>query len=227
MAFLGGKFLRCARIDPPDARRFVTALTRLATTTLMCGGLSACAAALLPAMMVPQVAATVAVAGLSAASCTGSTSCENQARQCASQNDKAVAITETADVEVPANEGRVAAFTPAYWEPQFESQVAPRGAAAVEASAGTLAVTDKSIVFVPAPGVAGVRLPLVGVLNVDLQSSATGAPRQLTVESCFGRLDRFSFGQAQNARQLDSRATTDAAAEIKARIAAARPTARN
>ena len=59
-------------------------------------------------------------------------------------------------------------------------------------------------------------MPLVGVLSVELQqSAATGAPRQLTIESCFGRLDRFTFGQAQNARQLDSKATADAAGEIQ------------
>ena len=212
---------------PITHRRIATA-TRLAAPILVCAGLTACAAALLPAVMVPQVAATVAVAGLSAASCAGNASCEQQARQCASQNDKTIQVTEAADVDIPANEGKVAAFTPAYWQPQFESQVAPKGAPAAEATAGTFAVTDKSIVFVPAPGIAGVQLPLVGVLNVELQqNSTTGAPRQLTVESCFGRLDRFTFGQPQNARQLDSKATADAAAEIKARIAAARPPGRN
>jgi len=89
--------------------------------------------------------------------------------------------------------------------------------------AGTFAITDKSIVFVPGPGVEGVHLPLVGVVSVELQqSSSTGAARQLTVETCFGRLDRFTFGQTQNARQLDSKATAEAAAEIKSRIAAVR-----
>jgi len=180
-------------------------------------------------MMVPQVAATVAVAGLSAAQCaSNSPQCEQQARQCSSQTDKKIEVTETADIEIPASEGKVTTFTPAYWQPQFESQVAPKGAPAAVATAGTFAVTDKSIVFAPPPGIAGVHLPLVAVLNVELQQdSTTGAPRQVTVESCFGRLDRFMFGRTQNAQQLDPRATADAAAEIKARIAAARVPARN
>ena len=175
-------------------------------------------------MMAPQLAATVAVAGLQAVSCaTGDASCEQRARQCASQTDKSVAVTEAIDVEIPANEGKVASFTPAYWQSQFDYSVGARNAPSVEATAGTFAITDKSIVFVPPPGIAGVRLPIVAVVNVDLQQGASGAPRQLTVESCFGRLDRFSFGQTRDARQLDSRATAEAAAEIKARIAAPRP----
>ena len=211
-----------------EIRRCIAALMRLGAPIVLCAGLSACGAALLPAIVMPQVAATVAVAGLSAASCSGNSSCERQAAQCASETDKAIEVTEAVDMAIPANEGKVAAFAPAYWQPQFESNVGPKGAPAMEAAAGTFAVTDKSIVFVPAPGVEGVHLPLVAVLNVELQqSSTTGAPRQLTVESCFGRLDRFTFGQTQDARQLDSRATADAAAEVKARIASARPPIRN
>jgi hypothetical protein len=214
--------------DPPHARGYVATLTPFAATLFLCVTLTACAAALLPAVVAPQVAATVAVAGLSAASCAGNSSCEQAARQCASQTDKKIEVTEAADIDIPADEGKIAAFTPAYWQPQFETEIPAKGAPAVEATAGTFAVTDKSIVFVPAPGTPGVHLPLVGVLNIELQqNSATGAPRQLTVESCFGRLDRFTFGQTQNARQLDSKATADAAAEIKARIATARPPVRN
>jgi hypothetical protein len=202
-------------------------LIRLGATVLVCAGLSACAAGLLPAMVAPQLAATVAVAGLSAASCTGNSSCEQVARPCASQTDKKLEVTEAIDIDIPASEGKVASFTPAYWQSEFVSQGASVSAAAVEPAAGTFAITDKSIVFVPAPGIEGVRLPLVGVLNVELQqSSTTGAARQLTVESCFGRLDRFTFGQTQNARQLDSKATADAPAEIKSRIAAARTPAK-
>ena len=95
-----------------------------------------------------------------------------------------------------------------------------------EVAAGTLAITDSSIVFAAAPGIEGVLLPLAGVLNVELQQNfETNAPRQLTIESCFGRLDRFTFGRMENAHQLDSKATGDASVEIKGRIAAARTAA--
>src|SRR5262249_49843295 len=179
-------------------------------------------------MVMPQVAATVGVAGISAASCAAdSSTCEPQARQCTGPTDKKLEVTEAVDINVPANEGKVATFTPAYWQPPF-ARNASQAAASAEATAGTFAISDKSIVFLPPPGVEGVQLPLVGVVNVELQQDAArGAPRQLTVESCFGRLDRFTFGQTQNARQLDSKATADAAAEIRARIAPARTTVRN
>ena len=194
----------------------LVSLTRLGATPVVSAGLPACAAGLLPALVAPQLAGAVAVAGLSAASCTGNASCERAARQCASQTDKLLQVTEAVDVDIPANEGKVASFTPAYWQSEFVSEGASVSARSAEPMAGTFAITDKSIVFVPGPGVEGVHLPLVGVVNVDLQqSTSTGAPRQLTVESCFGRLDRFTFGQAQNARQLDSSATTEAAAETK------------
>jgi hypothetical protein len=203
-------------------------LTQLAATILVCVGLSACAAALLPAVLAPQVAATVGVAGLAAASCTGNSTCEPEPSQCASPSDKKLKVTEAVGIDVPANEGKVAAFAPAYWQPQFVSAGASVAAPAVEPPPGTFAITDNSIVFAAPPGVEGLHLPLIGVLNVELQQSATtGAPRQLTVESCFGRLDRFTFGLTQKPRQLDSEATADAAAEIKARIATARTAAHN
>jgi len=198
------------------------------TTLPLCVVLTACAAGLLPALIVPQMAATAGVAGLAAVSCTGNSSCEMDAVQCTSPTDKKLEVTEAFDVDIPANEGKVAAFTPAYWQSQFVSQGASVGAPAVEPNPGTFAVTDKSIVFVAPAGAEGVHLPLIGVLKVELQQSvATGASRQLTVESCFGRLDRFTFGQSKEPRQLDSTATANAAAEINARIATARTAARN
>jgi len=210
-------------IDPPDARQYSATLTRLGTAVGVCLGLTACAAGLLPALMVPQMAATVGVAGLAAASCAGNSSCEPSVSQCASQTDTKLQVTEAPDIDIPADEGKIAAFIPAYWQSQFVSQGASVRASTAELAAGTFAITDKSIVFAAAPGTEGVHLPLIAVVNVDVQqSAATGAPRQLTVESCFGRLDRFTFGQRDQPRQLDSKATADAAAEIKARIAKAR-----
>lgn len=198
-------------------------LIRLGIITFLCAALAACAAALLPAVVVPQVAATVGVAGLTATSCAGNSSCEPEARQCTSPTDKRIEVVEARDVDIARNEGEVAGFTPAYWQPQFASGGVARTATVVAATAGTFAVSDKSIVFAPPRGTEGVRIPLASVLNVELQrSSTTGAPHQVTVESCFGRLDRFTFGQSRQPDRLDSKATADAAAEIRARMAKAR-----
>ena len=80
---------------------------------------------LLPVLLAPQVAATLGVGDLAAASCAGNSSCEPEAAQCTSPSDKKIEVTEAADVDIPANEGKVATFSPAYWQPQFASEVAP------------------------------------------------------------------------------------------------------
>ena len=65
-------------------------------------------------------------------------------------------------------------------------------------------------------------------MNVETQRNATTfAPRQMTVESCYGRLDRFTFGQKDQPGRLDSDATLAAADEILARIAALRGPPKN
>jgi hypothetical protein len=202
-------------------------LARLTFTVMLCAGLTACAA-LLPAVILPQVVATVGVAGLSAVTCATDPLCEMQAPRCVDPAGKNIEVTESSDIGIPADEGKVATFLPTYWQPQFVMQGASQAERPLEATAGTFAVTDKSAVFVPPPGMDGVQIPLAGVLNVELQlNPSTGAPRQMTVESCFGRLDRFTFGQRQQMGRLDSEATATAAAEIKTRIAAARTAGKN
>ena len=104
---------------------------------------------------------------------------------------------------------------------EFVSQVGQKVERPGEERAGAVVITDKSLVYVPPPGMEGLRVPLAAVVEVQTQmSSTTGAPRQVTVESCFGRLDRFVFGQKLQPRRLDSETTTAVAVELKARVAA-------
>ncbi len=187
---------------------------------LLCAGLTACAA--LAPVVLPQLAVTAGVAGLSGIACASDPSCEGEANPCLASGGNDIEVTETFAVAIPADEGRVASFAPAYWQPQFESTGSSRAGRPAEPTAGAFFVTDKSALFVPPPGAEGVRLPLAGVQNVQLQRDSSAAPRQLTVESCFGRLDRFVFGHRQQPDRLDSEATAAAAAEIKVRIEAAR-----
>ena len=79
------------------------------------------------------------------------------------------------------------------------------------------------MLFVPRGNLDGIRVPLAAITTVEVQRNESSAPRQVTVESCFGRLDRFTFGQPQRPDRLDSAATAAAAAELKARIAATEP----
>ena len=90
-------------------------------------------------------------------------------------------------------------------------------------SPGAFVVTGKSALFVAGADRDGVRVPLAAITTVEMQRNESSAPRQLTVESCAGRLDRFTFGQPQRPDRLDSAATAAAAAELNARIAVTRP----
>jgi hypothetical protein len=201
----------------------LNASARLGLLALLCAGVSACAA-LAPALVVPQLVAVAGVAGMSAVSCGNDPLCDAQGSRCTDAAGKRIEVTESADLVAPADDGKVAAFAPAYWQSEFVGEGARQPVRPVESTAGTFVITDKSAMFVPPPGMDGVRIPLAGVVNVETQlSSATGAPRQMTVESCFGRLDRITFGQKQLPGRLDSAATAAAAAELKARVAALRP----
>lgn len=197
-------------------------LTRAVCAVLLGGSLSGCLG-IVPALIAPQVVATVGVATLSAATCARDSSCEPEPPRCMDSAGKRIEVTETPDVAIPANEGKVAEFAPAYWESPFESQGTARTTRSAAPAPGTLAITDRSAIYVPPSGMDGVHIPLPGVVNIEMQTNATtGAARQITIESCFGRLDRFTFGRKEQPGRLDSEATLAVADEISARVAALR-----
>lgn len=189
---------------------------------LLCAGVTGCAA-LAPAVLIPQVAMGVGVAGMSAVACGDDPLCGAEVSSCMSPAGKDLAVVVRPGVTIPDDEGTVATFAPAYWQPQFESTDSVRGNRAASAAPGTFVVTGKSALFVADADRDGIRLPLAAITTVEMQRNESSAPRQLTVESCFGRLDRFTFGQPQRPDRLDSAATAAAAAELKARVAASRP----
>jgi hypothetical protein len=195
---------------------------RAGACLLLCASVTGCVA-LAPAVFLPQVAAAVGVAGMSAA-CANDPLCAGQASQCLGARGKDIEVVVQPGVRIPADEGKAATFAPAYWQPQFDAGVAARGSGVAEVADGSFVVTDKSASFVPRGNADGIRLPLAAIVGVDVQRNDSAAPRQVTVESCFGRLDRFTFGQPQQPDRLDSAATAAAAAELTARIEAARPT---
>ena len=154
----------------------LSALARLGLIALPVAGVTGCAA-LVPAVVIPQVAVTAGVAGLSGLACAGESSCEAPAAACTDSAGRKIEATETAGLAIPADEGAVVSFAPAYWQPQFVTGDAPKADRAAGASAGAFVVTDKSVLFVPPAGMDGVRIPLAGVLDVTTQASATTARR--------------------------------------------------
>jgi hypothetical protein len=149
---------------------------------------------------------------------------ERQQIRCTELKRRDVTVTEAAEVTVPAAEGDVRIFTPAYWQVQFQSEGYPKVQRVVEVAAGTLAITDTAALWVSAAAKPGVHIPLEAVNYVHLLSSSDiGGPPLIKVESCFGRFDIFSFAQERQPipAAADSAAAT-AAALLRDRVAASR-----
>jgi len=140
--------------------------------------------------------------------------------RCLVSTGKGIAVSESLETVIPTNEGDVRMFEPATWRSEFEREGYPQVERSRTPTAGTLALTERSILFVQPPGATGIRIPYELVQDVEVQrSSVTGEPRSMIVKSCFGRFDIVSFWQHQPNR-LDPEATTAAAAQLKTRAAA-------
>jgi hypothetical protein len=91
----------------------------------------------------------------------------------------------------------------------------------------TLVVTERSILLLPPPNSAGVRIPYDVVLTVEIDRRFAA----ITVKSCTGRFDIFHFSKEMTNKQtndtwrtLDTGTAAAAAALIKARVGAFQPT---
>ena len=186
----------------------MNALIRLGLVSLLCVGVTACVQLLL---LPPYLIDTF----------QWKQEQERLRERCAQLKSRNIAVTEPAELTIPAPQGEVRVFERAYWQVQFESLGYPQVVRPVEVVAGMLVITESSVLWVSAAGNGGVRIPLEVVNYVHLLSS----PYLIKVESCFGRLDIFTFGQKQEPNRPDPEATEAAAAQLKARVAAARAAA--
>jgi hypothetical protein len=138
---------------------------------------------------------------------------------------RGVSITESLETGSPTNEGEIRMFEPVFWRPEFALEGYPEVEQSRTPTEGTLAVTERSVVFVPPPGATSVRIPYELVQDVAVNRNAvTGEPRSMIVKSCFGRFDIVTF---RLANKLDPEATTAAASQLKARVAAFHAIAEN
>ena len=134
-------------------------------------------------------------------------------------------------MKVPADEGQVSTFEPAEWHVEG-TLLGPEwpltrtllgefnGQDPTAPIAGTLVVTERSIVFVPPLGVRGVHIPFVTVLDTPYRYNLMGEPRAVVIESCGGRLDVFTLGQEHDPHKPDPEATAKAGGQIDARFGA-------
>jgi hypothetical protein len=147
--------------------------------------------------------------------------------RCLAFTGKGISVTESFETAIPTDEGEVKIFEPAYWRLELAREGYPQAERFRTPAEGTLAITDRSVFFVPPPGATSVRIPYELVEGVEVhRSTDTGEPRSMIVRSCFGRFDIVTFRQRQP-DILDPGATAAAASRLTARVAAFHATAEN
>lgn len=148
-----------------------------------------------------------------------------QTDRCAAFAGMGITVTESLETTTPTNEGEVTTYAPAYWRPEYEREGYPQVERSRTPAEGALAITDRSVHFAQPPGTTSVRIPYELVQDVDVRrSSVTGEAGSMIVKSCFGRYDIVTFRRRPSDKP-DAEATTAAASQLKARVAAFRTTA--
>jgi hypothetical protein len=152
---------------------------------------------------------------------------------CSEFTDKGVAVTALVEAAVPTNEGEVQTFEGTFWRFEFEGDRTPKlgqlgvGSERWGVGIATLAVTERSVLLLPPPNNARVRIPYDVVLTVEIDRRFAA----ITVKSCTGRFDIFHVTQEVTNKQTnatwrtgDTETAAAAAALIKARVVAFRAT---
>ena len=141
--------------------------------------------------------------------------------RCTEFTGKGVEVTEPVGLAIPTNEGEVQTFEATIWRLWAEGErFPPRERREPATAEGTLAITEQSVLLVPPPGTAGVRIPYEVVLTVELNPLNAYS---ITVNSCTGRFEIFNVRQGQR-NILDPETAAAAAAQLKVRVTAFRAT---
>ncbi len=145
--------------------------------------------------------------------------------RCVMLTGKGFAVAESFERVAPTGEGEPKTFEPALWRPEFTLEGYPQVEQSRTPTEGMLVVTERSVSFVPPLGATSVRIPYELVQDVELRGgNVSGEARSVIVKSCFGRFDIVTFPQSGN---RDPETTTEAAVNLKARLAAFRTAAGN
>jgi hypothetical protein len=191
----------------------------------LCLGATGCA--ILPAVglnLAAQGAAGLVALGLGPLSAMDERSNPDQ---CSVFAGKGISVSESLESSIPADEGEVRTFEPVYWRPEFAIDGYPQVERSRASTEGKLAITERSLLFVPPPGALRIRIPYQLVQDVEVRASTVpGAPRSLVVKSCSGRFDVVTFEQRppEDPGEAMSAAVV---AQLKARVAAFRAAADN
>ena len=182
----------------------------------LCAALSGCAAPIAGLALAAQGTSAAVAVSLGPLDDLRDRTAEDQCRVLASRG---ISVTESLESGTSANEGQAVIFEPAYWRPEFASEGYPQVDRAKTPREGTLAISDRSLTFVPPPGAVSVRIPYELVRNVEVRADAVGTPASLIVGSCHGRFDIVTF---RRSGKPDPAMTADAAAALRTRVGALR-----
>jgi hypothetical protein len=136
-------------------------------------------------------------------------------KRCRELAAKGIEVTEPLEIAIPTNEGEVQTFEGTVWLLEYEGERYPERRLPVIAE-GTLVITELSVILVPPPHTAGVRIPYQAVVTVDLNPVNRYS---MNVISCTARFDTFNFWHRQTTKH-DPEAAATAVAKLKARVAA-------
>jgi len=140
--------------------------------------------------------------------------------RCLVWTNKGIAIGESLETTIPFDERKAATFEPAEWRTEHASDGYPQVERSRTPTEGSLAIGRKSVLLVPSPGMARIRIPYELIQDVAIRyDPVSNEPRSIVVKSCNGRFDIVTFRQERPGRS-DPDATTAAASELKARLAA-------
>ncbi len=147
--------------------------------------------------------------------------CQNLARM-------NMAVSELRDLRIPADEGQVSMFEPAGWHvesaltgPSWGERlpaIVLGGNNVATSIAGTLVITERSVLFLPSEGRTGLRIPFPPVFFTYQRFNLMGEPRAMVIETCNRRLDVFTIWRKDGSQKPDPDANAQALDRIDARV---------
>jgi hypothetical protein len=140
--------------------------------------------------------------------------------RCLFYANKGISVTEPLESAIPRDEGEVATFQSASWRPELSLEGYPQDERSRTPTRGTLAISERSALFLPPPVATSVRTAYELAQSVEVRGSdATDEPRFLIVNCCCGRFDIVTFVR-RPPNDSSPEATTVAAVHLQSRVAA-------
>lgn len=155
---------------------------------------------------------------------------QKYAQMCKDLASVKIVVSEQRGLRLPADERQVSLFEPATWHVESAPTGPPwtdrlpaivlGGNNVAAPVAGTLVITDQSLLFLASEGESGVRIPFPTVFDTHQRFNVKGEPRATVIESCGLRLDVFIILPKDGSRRPDPDANAQAFDQVGARVEA-------